>query len=136
MAALVFREHLRREGLVDAVRVASGGTGSWHAGEPADRRARATLAAHGYPTRHVAAELDATLLDAGVYLCADREHVDWVRHRAPHAEVRLLREFDPTAPGGAEVPDPYYGGKDGFEEVLAMIERAMPELLAWVRTEK
>ena len=47
--------------------------------------------------------------------------------------MRLLRVFDPSAPSGAEVPDPYYGGDDGFEDVLGMIERAVPALLDWVR---
>lgn len=47
--------------------------------------------------------------------------------------VRLLREFDPLAGPGAEVPDPYYGGDEGFAEVLGMIERTVPGLLDWVR---
>jgi protein-tyrosine phosphatase len=46
--------------------------------------------------------------------------------------VRLLRSFDPEAPENAEVPDPYYGGDRGFDDVLAMIRVAMPGLLAWV----
>jgi protein-tyrosine phosphatase len=47
--------------------------------------------------------------------------------------VRLLRSFDPDSPEDAEVPDPYYGGDKGFEEVLAMIEAAVPGLLDWTR---
>jgi protein-tyrosine phosphatase len=46
----------------------------------------------------------------------------------------LFRSFDPTAPEGAEVPDPYYGGADGFEEVLDQCERASEGLLAFLRT--
>ena len=45
------------------------------------------------------------------------------------------RSFDPAAPQGAEVPDPYYGADDGFAEVLGMVRAAMPGLLAWVRDE-
>ena len=50
--------------------------------------------------------------------------------------VRLLRSFDPAAPPDAEVPDPYYGGADGFADVLTMIRAAMPGLLDWVREQR
>ncbi|WP_370946896.1 low molecular weight protein-tyrosine-phosphatase [Amycolatopsis sp. cg5] len=132
MAALVFQEHLRREGL--AVRVSSAGTGAWHAGEPADSRAQATLRASGYPTSHIAAEVGDDHLEADLLLAADVGHLRFLQSRvADPSKVRLLREFDPEAPEGAEVPDPYYGADGGFAEVLAMIERTVPGLLKWVR---
>ncbi|WP_043840878.1 low molecular weight protein-tyrosine-phosphatase [Amycolatopsis taiwanensis] len=134
MAALVFREHLRRAGLAGQVRVTSAGTGPWHVGEPADSRARATLAAHGYGGEHVAAQVDSDHLTADLLLAADSGHLRSLLHKVDDPErVRLLREFDPAAGPGAEVPDPYYGGDGGFDEVLAMIERTMPGLLDWVR---
>jgi protein-tyrosine phosphatase len=135
MAELVFRARLDDAGLGDAVRVTSAGTGPWHAGEPADERARATLKAHGYPTAHVASEVSDEDLAADLLLAADSGHAEFLRARVGDpAKVRLLRSFDPSAPEGAEVPDPYYGGDDGFEDVLGMIERAVPGLLDWVRT--
>ncbi|MFD9896287.1 low molecular weight protein-tyrosine-phosphatase [Amycolatopsis sp. NPDC059027] len=134
MAELVFRHALADAGLSDSVRVSSAGIGPWHVGEPADKRARATLKAHGYPTSHVASEVDEDQLDADLLLCADDGHVDFLRARATDpSRVRLLRSFDPSAPEGAEIPDPYYGGDDGFTEVLGMIERSVPALLDWVR---
>lgn len=134
MAALVFTEHLRRAGLSGKVRVTSAGTGSWHIGKPADERAIRVLAEHGYPIEHVAAQVGPGHLDADLLLCADAEHARRVRGRVEHPErVRLLRSFDPAAEPGAEVPDPYYGADDGFSEVLAMVEAAMPGLLDWVR---
>jgi protein-tyrosine phosphatase len=48
-------------------------------------------------------------------------------------KIRLLRSFDPAATGDLDVPDPYYGGNDGFQIVLAMIEAATPGLVDWVR---
>lgn len=136
MAELVFRSHLDDAGLSDAVRVSSAGTGPWHAGEPADKRARATLKAHGYPTQHVASEVSDDDLGADLLLAADEEHAEFLRSRVDDpAKVRLLRSFDPSAPEGAEVPDPYYGGDDGFEDVLGMIERSVPGLVAWVKTQ-
>ncbi|GHG35348.1 protein-tyrosine-phosphatase [Amycolatopsis bullii] len=137
MAELVFRAHLADAGLDDAVRVTSAGTGPWHAGEPADKRARATLKAHGYPTTHVASEVSGEDLAADLLLAADEGHLEFLRARVEDpAKVRLLRSFDPSAPEGAEVPDPYYGGDDGFEDVLGMIERAVPGLLDWVRSRR
>ncbi|TNC23149.1 low molecular weight protein-tyrosine-phosphatase [Amycolatopsis alkalitolerans] len=134
MAALVFGEHLRREGLAGRVRVTSAGTGPWHVGEPADARALATLEAAGYRGKHIASQIDEDHLEADLLLAADTGHVRDLRRKIDDpSRVRLLREFDPSAPEGAEVPDPYYGGGDGFDEVLAMIERTVPALVDWVR---
>ncbi len=47
--------------------------------------------------------------------------------------MRLLREFDPTAPHGAEVPDPYFGGPDGFTDVFDMVDRACTGLIGHLR---
>jgi protein-tyrosine phosphatase len=133
MAELVFRAKLEEAGL-DGVVVSSAGTGGWHVGDPADKRARATLKAHGYPTAHSASEVGEEHLSADLLLAADDGHLRFLRRKVDEpAKVRLLREFDPSAPDGAEVPDPYYGGGEGFDEVLGMIERSMPALLDWVR---
>jgi protein-tyrosine phosphatase len=136
-AALVVAEHLRREGLDDRVRVSSAGIGPWHAGESIDRRAGEVLERHGYPAEHVAAQVGDEHLDADLFLAMDRGHEKALRKLVGDpSRVRMLRSFDPRVaddPDGADVPDPYYGGPDGFEQVLAMIEAATPGLLAWVR---
>jgi protein-tyrosine phosphatase len=131
MAALVFRTRLERAGLADVVKVSSAGIGAWHAGEPADPRARATLRAHGYPAEHLAAEIDEEKLGADLLLAAAGEHVEFLRERVGPERVRLLRDFDPTAPEGAELEDPYSGDAEGYERTFRMIERAMPELVRW-----
>lgn len=134
MAAVVFREHLRRAGLADDVRVSSAGTGPWHVGEPADPRARSTLVAGGYASEHVAAQIGPEHLDADLFVVADKGHLRDVQALVDDPDrVVLLRGFDPSAPPDAEVPDPYYGDGDGFADVLGMIERAMPRLVDWVR---
>ncbi|MEU9963864.1 low molecular weight protein-tyrosine-phosphatase [Streptomyces malaysiensis] len=133
-AALVFAEHLRRAGLDGAVRVSSAGIGPWHAGEPIDERAGALLARHGYPVGHVAAQLGAEHRDAELFLAMDRGHEKALRRLVDDpSHIRMLRSFDPDATGDLDVPDPYYGGPKGFDEVLAMIEAAVPGLLGWVR---
>ena len=138
MAALVLTEHLRRAGLADQVRVTSAGIGPWHAGEPADSRAARTLAGAGYPTGHVAAQVGAEHLDADLLLAMDAGHEAALRDLLEHHgddpdRVRMFRSFDPAARGDLDVPDPYYGDRDGFADVLAMIEAATPGVLAWVR---
>lgn len=133
MAALVFTTHLERVGLADRVRVTSAGTGSWHAGDPADPRAAKVLADHGYPTEHVAARVDGDHLDADLLVALDTDHDRALRRLVDDpARVRLLRSFDPRATD-LDVPDPYYGGRQGFVEVLEMVEAAAPGLLGWVR---
>lgn len=134
MAAVVFREHLRRAGLEEKVEVSSAGTGPWHIGEGADPRTLQVLAEHGYPTEHVAAQLGDEHLEADLLLAMDAGHLRVVRDALGEPErVRLLRAFDPDAAEGAEVPDPYFGGDRGFEDVLTMIEAAVPGLLEWIR---
>ncbi|WP_433871936.1 low molecular weight protein-tyrosine-phosphatase [Saccharopolyspora sp. CA-218241] len=134
LAALVLRDHLRRAGLDGRVRVSSAGVGSWHVGEPADPRTASVLAEHGYATEHVAAQLDADHLDADLLVAMDSGHLREVRRLADDpSKVRLLRSFDPGSAPDAEVPDPYYGGPRGFDDVLEMVEAAMPGLLDWIR---
>lgn len=134
MAALVFTEHVRRAGLGDRVRVSSAGVAPWHVGEPADGRARQTLAAHGYPTEHTAAQVDDDHLAADLLLAMDSEHEAILRRVVPDQEkVRMLRSFDPDAAGGLDVPDPYYGDLADYATVLTMVEAAVPGLLDHVR---
>lgn len=132
VAAVVFREHLRRAGLGDLVEVTSAGTGGWHIGDGADPRAVKSLADNGYPTDHVAAQIDDAHLGADLLVALDSSHERALRRLADPDRVRLLRSFDPDA-DGVNVPDPYYGDRAGFDEVLAMVEAAMPGMLAWVR---
>lgn len=70
-------------------------------------------------------------------IALDAGHLRVLRRLAPTAEdaakVRLLRSYDPGAGHDLNVPDPYYGGRDGFEECLEMVEAASEGLLAAVR---
>jgi protein-tyrosine phosphatase len=137
IAEKVFIDELARAGLADAVRVSSAGTGGWHVGSPADDRAAALLRAEGYPDEHVARQVDAEQLAADLVVALDEGHLRVLRSMVDEPDrVRLLRSFDPAAPPGAGVPDPYYGGPGGFGEVLAMTRSAMPGLLDWVRARR
>ena len=129
MAHVVLESRLADAALDDRVEVRSSGTGGWHVGNPMDRRAAATLSAAGYdPTRHRAQQYDATWSEAyDLVLVMDESNLADVGGRTDR--IGLFRDHDPEDPGG-EVPDPYYGGADGFEEVLAMVERTSDAIVA------
>ncbi|MQW76914.1 low molecular weight phosphotyrosine protein phosphatase [Nocardioides sp. dk4132] len=131
-ADVVLSARLAEAGLDDRVEVASCGTGGWHVGEPMDRRAAATLRAVGLdPSRHRARQWTEDWRGrSDLVLAMDSDNLAALGGRSER--VRLFRDLDPIDPGG-EVPDPYYGGDDGFEEVLAMVERTSAALVAALR---
>jgi protein-tyrosine phosphatase len=140
-AEAVMRSMLAEEGLDDLVMVDSAGTGSWHAGEPADERALETLLAHGYDADgHVAKQFDpAWFAERDLIVAMDGKNAQALRWLAPEEhrdKVVRLRSFDPASRGGdLDVPDPYYGGPDGFREVIALVEAGCAGLLDFVRSQ-
>ncbi|WP_445280130.1 low molecular weight protein-tyrosine-phosphatase [Streptomyces sp. DSM 118148] len=138
MAESVFRARVEEAGLEDRVEIDSAGTGGWHEGEAADPRTVSVLDEHGYRTEHVARQFQPSWfarLDLVVAL--DTGHLKALRRLAPTEEdankVRLLRSYAQPSPDDLDVPDPYYGGADGFQECLEMVEEASTGLLAAVR---
>jgi protein-tyrosine phosphatase len=137
MAESIFRQHLDKAGLADLVDVNSAGIGGWHVGEPMEERAAETLTTAGYPTEHVAAQVGPEHLDSDLILAMDRGHYKaLLRLVDDPAKLRMFRSFDPGADSAdPDVPDPYYGPRDGFDELLGMLEAAMPGLVDFVRAE-
>ncbi|MFR9794492.1 low molecular weight protein-tyrosine-phosphatase [Streptomyces sp. MS06] len=151
MASSVFRARVAEAGLDGRVEVESAGTGGWHEGDGADPRAVAVLRDNGYETEHTARRFEPSWFSGlDLVIALDTGHLRTLRHLAPTeaaaAKVRLLRSYSgamaPGAGGGSapgasapelDVPDPYYGGTDGFEECLEMVEAASTGLLAAVR---
>jgi len=134
----VLRSRLAGAGLGDRVVVDSAGTGDWHLGHPADPRALAALDAAGYPHDHVARQIRPHWFEGiDLVLAMDESNYDDLRRMIPAdgPELRMFRSFDPVLAGLAEphpdlaVPDPYYGGPEGFTEVLHMIEQAADGLV-------
>jgi len=137
IAEIVMRALLVDAGLTDRVDVSSAGTGDWHIGERADPRTVDVLSRHGYDgSSHRAQQFVAAMFaDNDLVVAMDKNNLAALRLLAPPGredDVRLLRSFDPDA-DGTDVPDPYYGGADGFDEVLAMVEAACQGLLDWLR---
>ncbi len=113
------------------VTIESFGTGGWHVGEPMDRRSAATLTAAGYDaTRHRAQQFGARHAAAyDLVLAMDESHFkELARLGVPAERLRMFRDFDPDGTG--DVPDPYYGGPQGFDDVLTMIERTSDRIVA------
>ena len=130
-AGVVLGALVEAAGLASAVDVSSCGTGPWHVGEPMDRRAAATLLAAGYdPSAHRGRQYDESWLALDLLLAMDSANLHEITGAGATDRVRLFRSFDPLAGVGEDdVPDPYYGGTDGFADVLAMVERTCRRLL-------
>ena len=132
----VFRNLLAARAPQLSVEIDSAGTHDYHVGEPPDERAIAAARRRG---------IDLSSLRARTVRAADFDHYDLIlamdeqnlrelRRRAPehrHERIRLLMEFVPAA-GTRAVPDPYYGGPQGFEQVLDLLEEAAEGLLLFV----
>ena len=141
MAEGVFRHLIQAEGLADRVRVDSAGTGSWHAGESPDIRSIRTAAGHGVTLSGSARQLRPEDFGTFDYVVAmdgsNLENLErYTESIGGEAALYLLREFDPEGGPGAEVPDPYYGGGSGFEDVYEMVERSCRGLLDHILEEQ
>ncbi|MGW5332338.1 low molecular weight protein-tyrosine-phosphatase [Streptomyces bauhiniae] len=138
MAESVFRARVAEAGLDGLIETDSAGTGGWHEGDPADPRTVSVLDEHGYGTEHIARQFQPSWFGRlDLVIALDTCHLKALRRLAPTEEdarkVRLLRSYDPSAGADLDVPDPYYGGRDGFEECLEMVEAASAGLLDSVR---
>lgn len=128
------RATAERRGLGDAVVVESAGTGSWHVGGDADPRSRAEWERRGLRHAHRARQFGVgDLARFDLVLAMDASNLEALQRTAAAAgsstPIELLRAYDPSAPPGAEVPDPYYGGPDGFVDAFDMAQRACNGLL-------
>jgi protein-tyrosine phosphatase len=136
----VMRHVVRQEGLEDVVEIDSAGTGGWHVGAAPDSRAteaarRRSIVLEGAARQFAPGDFD----DFDLILAMDDDNRRELLAIAPSAEarekVRMLREFDPESSGDLDVPDPYYGGADGFDHVLDLVEAATRGLLDRLRAD-
>ena len=137
MAEVLIRAELDGAGLADRVSVQSAGTGDWHLGERMDRGAQAELRRRGFDgSAHRARQIGPDWLgDFDLLLAMDHSNLRDLRELAagrPDVQdrIRLLRSFDPQAPAGAQVPDPYGGGPDEFGAVFDLVEAGARGLVA------
>ncbi|NKY24214.1 low molecular weight phosphotyrosine protein phosphatase [Cellulomonas denverensis] len=145
MAEVVLRDRLERAGLADRVVVDSTGVSDEEHGNPIDRRARAALAARGYPVPHRAARQvrPDDLAHRDLVLAMTASHARALRRiGGGQAPVVMYRSFDPAAPEVTDrdsehlldVDDPWYGGPENFELCLDEIEAAADGVVEHVRS--
>lgn len=131
--------HLVREaGLDDQIELDSAGTGAYHVGESPDERSTQAARARGVELAGRARQFRRGDFARFDYVIAmDRENLENLRDLAPdepaEQKLHLLRAFDPKSPRGAGVPDPYYGGGRGFEDVLDIVFAGCRGLIAEIR---
>ena len=127
-AEAVFRRRVTGAGLEERIHIDSAGTGDWHIGKAPDRRASAAAAQRGYEldrlrARQVSAE-DFHRFDL-ILAMDDNNLADLQALRPADDDALLARFLDVLGEDGPhEVPDPYYGGDDGFDHVLNLVEKA------------
>ena len=129
----VFRELVRREGLEDRIETDSAGTHAYHVGNQPDPRAQATALSRGVDLSDLRAR-QVSEEDFHIYdyiLAMDEENHVILREQCPAGQERRLSLFLAHAPeeGVREVPDPYYGGPRGFEQVFDLVDAASRGLL-------
>jgi protein-tyrosine phosphatase len=133
LAESVFRHLVRSRGMEDRFEIDSAGTSGYHAGDPPDPRSVATARSRGVEVTGASrpvSKRDLHEFDYVIVMDAEnRSHIDRLRATVGGtARVHRLREWDPER-SGLDVPDPYYGGARGFDDVHDMVERSCEGLL-------
>ena len=127
----LFRSLVADQGLEEVIEVDSAGTGGWHVGEPPDRRMSAAAERRGHRLSGAARQVSAEeLSNWSMVVAMDRQNLADLREMADGRDVPL-RLFSDFLPPGAplDVPDPYYGGEDGFDRVIDLVEEGCANLL-------
>ena len=133
----IFRHFVEAEGLESDMQADSAGTHDYHVGEPPDRRTVDAAAARGFDlstlrARRVRRE---DFYNFDLILAMDQSHYAHLVRMRPadaRAQVKLYLDYHPSGEL-KDVPDPYYGGREGFERVLDMVEETSRALLAQLR---
>ncbi|BCT67504.1 low molecular weight protein-tyrosine-phosphatase [Nitrosospira sp. NRS527] len=140
-AEAVFRHQVIAAGFENAIHIDSAGTHDYHIGAPPDPRAQKAAARRGYDATELRArQVDETDFEVFDYILAmDRANLAILERECPpqysHKLGLLMQYSERYSEGVEEVPDPYFGGNQGFEHVLNMVEEAGRGLLIWLRGE-
>jgi protein-tyrosine phosphatase len=128
-AEAVLRRLVDEAGLASEIEVDSAGTGDWHVGEPPDPRAVAAARARGLSVAGVARQITPVDFEEfDLILAVDDENLRRLRRITPPGAADRVRTL-----AGHEIPDPYYGGPDGFDLVLDLLEKDCRALLDELR---
>lgn len=132
LAEGVFAQIASEAGLDQRFTIDSAGTGAYHAGEAPDSRSVAVAERHDVHLAGLARQVTVQDLERFDWIVAmdssNRRSMEDIRPATGSGRIVLMRDFDPEESGG-DVPDPYYGGEDGFEQVYQILDRSCRELL-------
>lgn len=134
LAENMFRHMVKQAGLSDKYQVDSAGTSAWHIGEKPDSRMRRVAASHGFVYTGRARQFTISDFEGFDLIIAmdsnnQRKLMELAMIPEHREKIHQMRAFDPQGGHGLAVPDPYYGGIDGFEQVYQIIERSCQGLL-------
>lgn len=134
----VVRAYVEKAGLGERVKLDSAGTHGYHVGSPPDQRAQRAAARRGYDLSRLKARRvrDADFLRFDLILAMDRDNLALLRQACPDKEqhrLGLMLDYA-LSTEEQEVPDPYYGGPEGFERVLDLVEDAASGLVESLRS--
>jgi len=137
LGAAILKKKVADQGLMEVVEVDSCGTSNYHIGDNADPRTIANAKKHGVPMDHCARQLAAGDLELFDFIFAmDKSNFQNILRVANgtnvSSKIRMMREFDPHGKGG-EVPDPYHGGEEQFQEVFDILDRSTDHFLKYLK---
>jgi protein-tyrosine phosphatase len=140
LAQGVFEFLVAEKGLKEKIKISSAGTGNWHVGKSPDSRMQTTAKKYNIHMKSRARQFQPDDFDRmDLVLAMDRANRDELKRMCPspaaEKKLRLFRSFDPESKGDQDVPDPYYGGGEGFETVFQIVHRTCPEILKYITTE-
>ncbi|SEP15874.1 low molecular weight protein-tyrosine-phosphatase [Nitrosovibrio sp. Nv6] len=141
-AEAVFRQQVKTAGFEKAIHIDSAGTHDYHVGQPPDERAQKAAGRRGYDTKELRArQVHEKDFEVFHYILAmDRANLAVLERECPpqysHKLGLLMQYSERFSKGMEEVPDPYFGGSQGFEHVLNMVEEAGRGLLNRICNEK
>jgi len=138
LAEGVFQHLVNAENLQEKILIHSAGTGNWHVGSRPDARMRATAKKRGIALNSIAEQFqpgDFRRFD--LVIAMDKSNLSTLQYmcspEVANGKLKLFRSFDPQANGHEDVPDPYYGGSSGFENVFDIVHRTCPQILEYVK---
>jgi protein-tyrosine phosphatase len=139
LAQGLFQDLVNREKLDQKIFISSAGTGNWHIGNLPDERMRQTAHSKGINLESRAQQFQSNDFNRfNLVLAMDQSNLARLSEIAPSTlpknKLMLFRSFDPESTDDQDVPDPYYGGAKGFEEVYSIVKRTCPPLLDYIKS--
>lgn len=137
MAEGLFKKHVKDQGLSESIYIDSAGTSNYHIGKQPDSRMCKTARERGIILDHKGRQISSADLDEYDYILAMDEYnfrdiQALGKNRQIKASVRMMRDFDEPKKDQIDVPDPYYGGEDGFIEVYDILDRCTQNFLGFL----